>query len=88
MLTKILDYIKKYVKLRKRRDNMGLKEHRLKMNFTQEELARLLNIPLRTYQNIEKRNDTTVKIAKNIAVIFGCSIEEIFRRIIKKLDII
>lgn len=57
---------------------MGLKEHRLKMGFTQEELARLLNIPLRTYQNIEKRNDTTVKIAKNISVLLNAPIEEIF----------
>lgn len=57
---------------------MTLKKERLKRNFTQEEMARLLGITLRTYQNIEKRNDTTVKIAKNIAVIFGCSIEEIF----------
>ena len=57
---------------------MGLKEHRLKMGFTQEELARLLNIPLKTYQNIEKRNDTTVKIAKNISVLLNAAIEEIF----------
>ena len=57
---------------------MSLKEYRMKMGFTQEEIARLLDIPLRTYQNYEKRNDTTVKIAKNIAIIFGCSIEEIF----------
>jgi len=57
---------------------MSLKEYRIKMGFTQEELARLLDIPLRTYQNYEKRNDTTVKIAKNISVLLNAAIEEIF----------
>jgi DNA-binding XRE family transcriptional regulator len=57
---------------------MALKESRIKMGFTQEQLARLLNISLRTYQNIEKRNDTTVRIAKNLAVLLGETIEEIF----------
>lgn len=58
---------------------MSLKKERLKRNITQEEMARILGITLRTYQNIEKRNDTTVRIAKNIAVIFSCTIEEIFK---------
>lgn len=57
---------------------MALKDYRIKSNLTQEELARILGITLRTYQNIEKRNDTTVRLAKNIAVILGASIEEIF----------
>ena len=57
---------------------MSLKKYRIKMGFTQEELARLLNIPLRTYQNIEKRNDTTIKIAKKISVLLNAPIEEIF----------
>lgn len=57
---------------------MSLKTHRNKIGLTQEEMARLLNISLRTYQNIEKRNDTTVKIAKSIAAILGGTIEEIF----------
>ncbi|MGV2642744.1 helix-turn-helix domain-containing protein [Clostridium perfringens] len=57
---------------------MALKKYRMKMGMTQEQLARLLGITLRTYQNIEKRNDTTVKIAKNLAVILGGTIEEIF----------
>lgn len=58
---------------------MTLKKERLKRNLTQEEMARLLGITLRTYQNIEKKNDTTVKIAKSIAAIFNSSIEEIFK---------
>ena len=57
---------------------MALKEYRIKMGMTQEQLARILDISLRTYQNIEKKNDTTVKLAKNISVILGASIEEIF----------
>lgn len=57
---------------------MSLKSNRIKNNFTQEEMARMLGVTLRTYQNIEKRNDTTVKIAKNIAIIFDTPIEEIF----------
>lgn len=58
---------------------MTLKKERLKRNLTQEEMARLLGITLRTYQNIEKRNDTTVKIAMKIAIIFNSTIEEIFK---------
>lgn len=57
---------------------MSLKKHRIKNKFTQEEMARMLGITLRTYQNMEKRNDTTVKMAKNIALIFDTPIEEIF----------
>lgn len=57
---------------------MSLKSNRIKNNFTQEEMARMLGVTLRTYQNIEKRNDTTVKIARNIAIIFDTPIEEIF----------
>lgn len=48
------------------------------MNLTQEDMARLLGITLRTYQNIEKRKDCTVKLAKNISVILGKPIEELF----------
>lgn len=57
---------------------MNLKEARLENNLTQEDMARQLGIALRTYQNIEKRGDTTVKIAKNIAIILGKTIEELF----------
>lgn len=58
---------------------MSLKETRIKNGFTQEQLARKVNVSLRTYQNIERRNDTTVKIAKEISRVFGETIEEIFR---------
>lgn len=57
---------------------MALKDFRIKRGMTQEQLARLLGVTLRTYQNIEKRNDTTVKIARNISLILCGTIEEIF----------
>lgn len=57
---------------------MALKDFRIKRGMTQEQLARLLGVTLRTYQNIEKRNDTTVKIARNLSLLLSGSIEEIF----------
>lgn len=57
---------------------MGLKEYRNKRNFTQEETARATGITLRTYQNIEMKNDTNLIKAKKIAEFFNDSIEEIF----------
>lgn len=58
---------------------MSLKKSRLEMNITQEDMARMLGISLRAYQNMEKRNDAKVKIALNISVILNKSIEEIFK---------
>lgn len=57
---------------------MGLKEFRLKKGLTQEELARLADIKLRTYQNIEKRNNTDIITARNIALMLASTIEEVF----------
>lgn len=57
---------------------MGLKEKRIEKNMTQEEVARKSDIGLRTYQNIEKRNDTTLKNAKKISEALEESIENIF----------
>lgn len=58
---------------------MSLKTSRLEMNLTQEEMARALDISLRAYQNMEKRNDAKVKIALSISVILNKTIEEIFK---------
>lgn len=63
---------------------MALKDFRIKRGMTQEQLARLLGVTLRTYQNIEKRNDTTVKIARNLSLLLSGSIEEIFFEEIKE----
>lgn len=58
---------------------MGLKEYRLMRGMTQEEVARLADITLKTYQNIEKRNNTNIVTAKNISIMLGAdTIEECF----------
>ncbi len=57
---------------------MGLKEKRIEKNMTQEEVARKSDISLRTYQNIERRNDTTLRNAKKISEVLEESIENIF----------
>lgn len=58
---------------------MSLKSSRLESGYTQEELARILNICLRTYQNYEKNNNCNVKLALSISAILGKPIEEIFK---------
>lgn len=56
-----------------------LKDYRKRYtNFTQIEMAELLNICRKTYQTIEKENDCSLKQAKSIAEIFGDTIENIF----------
>lgn len=57
---------------------MGLKERRIKKGLKQEDISRKTGINLRTYQNIEKRNDTTVSNAKKISDVMEETIEEIF----------
>lgn len=62
---------------------MTVKNSRNEIGYTQEQMARWLEISLRTYQNIEKRNDCTVKIAKEISKILKKPIEEIFKNDIR-----
>lgn len=57
---------------------MGLKEYRIKKGLTQESVARKADISLRTYQNVEKNNNTMLITAKKISKVFGKSIEEVF----------
>lgn len=59
---------------------MSLKETRNEKGWTQDKVAKWLDMNLRTYQNIEKRNDTTVKIALEISKLFKKPIEEIFTK--------
>lgn len=59
---------------------MSVKNSRIEKGYTQEQMARWIEISLRTYQNIEKRNDCTVKIAKELSKIFEKTIEEIFTK--------
>lgn len=58
---------------------MTLKSSRIENGYTQEELARILDICLRTYQNYEKNNNCSVKLALSISAILGKPIEEIFK---------
>lgn len=58
---------------------MGLKEYRIKKGMTQKEITQMLGMNLRTYQYIEKRNNTDIITAKNISVMLGAkTIEEVF----------
>lgn len=57
---------------------MSLKEYRIKVGLTQEEVARATGILLRTYQNIERNNDCKLSTARAIATILNDSIENIF----------
>lgn len=58
---------------------MCLKSARVEFGMTQEELARILNINLRTYQNYEKNNNCSVQLALSISVILNKTVEEIFK---------
>lgn len=55
-----------------------LKEYRLKKGITQEELARAINVTVRTIHNIEKTNKTDINTALKISKILGATVEEIF----------
>lgn len=55
-----------------------LKEYRLKKGITQEELARAINVSVRTIHNIEKTNKTDINTALKISKILGATVEEIF----------
>jgi len=59
---------------------MSVKNSRIEKGYTQEQVARYMEVSLRTYQNIEKRNDCTVKLAKIISEMFKKTIEEIFTK--------
>ena len=58
---------------------MGLKEYRIMRGMTQEKVARLSDINLRTYQYIEEKNNTDILKAKTISLMLGAdTIEECF----------
>lgn len=58
---------------------MSLKEYREKKEITQKEVTQKINMNLRTYQYIEKRNNTDIITAKKIKEVLGAkTIEEVF----------
>lgn len=58
---------------------MGLKEYREKKKMTQKEVTQKIEMNPRTYQYIEKRNNTDIFTAKKISKILGAkTIEEVF----------
>lgn len=56
-----------------------LKYYRIKKGYSQEKLAREVDVSLRTIQNIERKNNTDVKTALKISKILDATVEEIFK---------
>lgn len=57
-----------------------LKEWRIKKGLTQEQLARAIDVSLRTIYNIEKTNKTDIETALKISKILNVPIEVIFSK--------
>ncbi|OUO17769.1 helix-turn-helix transcriptional regulator [Flavonifractor sp. An4] len=56
-----------------------IKEHRARLNLSQEELARIVGVRRETISNLEKgKYNPSLVLAWNIAQVFGVSIEEVF----------
>lgn len=56
-----------------------MKENRARLNLKQEELANLVGVRRETIGNLEKgRYNPSLKLAMDIAKVFGRSVEEIF----------
>lgn len=56
-----------------------IKEHRARLNLTQADLARLVNVRRETISSLEKgKYNPSLKLAMDIAKIFGVSVEDIF----------
>lgn len=59
--------------------NNRIKEYRARFNLTQEDLAKRVNVRRETIVFLEKNKyNPSLKLAHDIAVIFGVPIEEIF----------
>ena len=56
-----------------------IKEHRVRLNLKQEELAKLVGVRRETIGNLEKgKYNPSLVLSWNIAQVFGVSIEEVF----------
>jgi len=59
--------------------NNRIKEHRARLNLTQEDLAKRVNVRRETIVFLEKNKyNPSLKLAYDIAKVFDCSIEDIF----------
>ena len=59
--------------------NNRIKENRARLNLTQDELARKVNVRRETIVFLEKNKyNPSLKLAYDIAKVFGSKIEEIF----------
>ncbi|MFH0842820.1 MAG: helix-turn-helix transcriptional regulator [Bacteroidota bacterium] len=59
--------------------NNRIKEHRARLNLTQEDLAKKVNVRRETIVFLEKNKyNPSLKLAYDIAKVFDCSIEDIF----------
>jgi putative transcriptional regulator len=59
--------------------NNRIKEYRARHDMTQDDLARRVNVRRETIVFLEKnRYNPSLKLAHDISVVFGVSIEEIF----------
>ena len=59
--------------------NNRIKEYRARHDLTQDELARKVNVRRETIVFLEKNKyNPSLKLARDIAVVFGVAIEEIF----------
>ena len=56
-----------------------MKEHRARLGLKQEELAKLVGVRRETIGNLENgRYNPSLKLAMDIAHVFGCTVEDIF----------
>lgn len=59
--------------------NNRIRELRARFNLTQDDLAKKVNVRRETIVFLEKnRYNPSLKLARDIAVVFGVSIEEVF----------
>lgn len=56
---------------------MKLKEIRKSQKITVPKLSELSKVPVRTIENIEKRNECTVSNAKKLAIALGVTLDEL-----------
>lgn len=57
----------------------NIKEYRAKFDMTQDDLAKIIGVRRETIGNLENgRYNPSLKIAMDIAEVFGCTVEDIF----------